>query len=100
MAEAGAKRRKGATWLNTILSKWKRGIMEEVGGKISRQSKLQHEYDQSLGRKLDKYFCKVAVEFDKVNSRLDKVDSRLGNVETDVKEIKETLSRIEGKLDK
>ena len=105
MAEAGAKRRKAETWLNTILGKWKRRIMEEVAGKISRQAKSQDEYDQSLGRKLDRFsnkveqsFKNVARSFDKVNSRLDNMDTRLGNIEADTKDIKETLSRMEAKL--
>ena len=82
--------------LNTLMrlqGKLRKSIMDELTGRISRQAKLQDEYDQSLGRKLDKHFAKVAEEFGKVNSRLDKVDSRLGGIE-------ESLSRIEAKLDK
>ena len=92
--------------LKRLLGKLRQSIVEELTGKIKASERSTLEYFQSLGCQLTDRFGKVESRLgevetglQKVESRLGKVETRLANVEADTKEIKETVSRIEAKLD-
>ena len=75
-----------------LLRKLREHIVNELTGKIDNVSRETGEYFQSLGKVLTK-------RFDGVDRRFDGIDNRLDGVESYTKEMKETLSRIEAKLD-
>ena len=87
--------------LGCALTKRFDGIDSRLGEVDSRLGEVDSrlgEVDSRLGE-VDSRLGEVDSRLGEVDSRLGEVDSRLGEVEADTKEIKETINRMETKLD-